>query len=158
LHLQRAGPYNSAMASSRSRLAAQVPSAQERIRASGERLTAPRAAVLALLLGSETALTHHEIEGALRAGPRIDRVTVYRVLDWLVSLGLAHRIHGDDRIWRFRANRDLAHGPHAHFTCSRCRKTVCLDDVAVPSNVRVPKGFLPQKVDLTVQGLCAACR
>jgi Fur family transcriptional regulator, ferric uptake regulator len=145
------------MGNPRSRLAAHVPAAQERIRAAGERLTGPRAAVLGLLLGSDTALTHHEIEAGLRAGPRVDRVTVYRVLDWLVDLGLAHRIHGDDRIWRFRANRHPAHGPHAHFTCSRCGKTVCLDDVAVPARVKVPKGFLPQKVDLTVQGLCAAC-
>ncbi len=133
-----------------------MPAAEQRIRAAGERLTGPRAAVLALLLGSDVALTHHEIETALRAGPRVDRVTVYRVLDWLVALGLAHRIPGDDRTWRYRANRDR-HGPHAHFTCSSCGRTVCLEDVAVPSRVKVPKGFLPQKVDLTVQGLCAAC-
>ena len=145
------------MANSRSRLAARVPVARQRIRAAGERLTGPRATVLALLLDSDTALTHHEIEDALRGAAHVDRVTVYRVLDWLVALGLAHRIPGDDRIWRFRANRDPWHGPHAHFTCSRCGKTVCLDDVAVPSGVKVPKGFLPQKVDLTVQGLCAAC-
>jgi len=140
----------------RSRLAALVPAAQAHIRAAGERLTGPRAAVLAVLLASDTALTHHEIEAELRAGPRVDRVTVYRVLDWLVALGLAHRIPGDDRTWRYRANRDR-HGPHAHFTCSSCGRTVCLDEVAVPSRVKVPKGFLPQKVDLTVQGLCAAC-
>lgn len=141
----------------RSRHCAQVPAAQSRIRAAGERLTAPRAAVLAVLLGSDSALTHHEVESSLRAGRPVDRVTVYRVLDWLVSLGLAHRIAGEDRTWRFRANRDPSHGPHAHFTCSRCGKTVCLDDVAVPPRVSLPRGFLPQKVELTVQGLCAAC-
>ena len=142
---------------SRSRHDAQVPAARGRIRAAGERLTASRAAVLAVLLGSETALTHHEVEDALRAVLCVDRVTVYRVLDWLVALGLAHRIPGEDRTWRFRANRDSSHGPHAHFTCSRCGMTVCLEDVSAPSRVRLPAGFLTQKVELTVQGLCAAC-
>lgn len=141
----------------RSRHSAHVRAAQGRIRAAGERLTAPRAAVLAVLLGSKTALTHHEVEDALRAAVAVDRVTVYRVLDWLVSLGLAHRIPGEDRTWRFGASRDDSHGPHAHFTCSRCGKTVCLDEVAVPPSVKLPRGFLPQKVELRVQGLCAAC-
>jgi Fur family ferric uptake transcriptional regulator len=146
------------MGKPRSRHAECVPAARGRIRAAGERLTAPRAAVLAVLLGSETALTHHEVEDALRGSLPVDRVTVYRVLDWLVALGFAHRIAGEDRTWRFHANRDTSHGPHAHFTCSRCGKTVCLEDVAVPPSVKLPQGFMPQKVELTVQGLCAACR
>jgi Fur family transcriptional regulator, ferric uptake regulator len=145
------------MGSRRSRHFAHVPAAQGRIRAAGERLTASRAAVLALLLGSETALTHHEIEEALKASVPVDRVTVYRVLDWLVALGLAHRIPGEDRTWRFRATREPSHGPHAHFTCSRCGKTVCLDDVEVPPSVKVPRGFVAQGVELTVKGLCASC-
>ncbi|HQZ45872.1 MAG TPA: Fur family transcriptional regulator [Usitatibacteraceae bacterium] len=145
------------MGKSRARHPEQLAAAQGRIRSAGERLTASRAAVLAVLLASDTALTHHEVEKSLPAATPVDRVTVYRVLDWLVSLGLAHRIPGEDRTWRFRANRDPAHGPHAHFTCSSCGKTVCLEDVAVPPSVRVPRGFLPRKVELTVQGLCATC-
>jgi len=145
------------MAQPRSRRSHLVPAAQGRIRAAGERLTAPRAAVLATLLGSESALTHHEVEAALPPGLAVDRVTVYRVLDWLVGLGLAHRIPGEDRTWRFRANGEPAHGPHAHFTCSRCGRTVCLEDVAVPPSVKVPRGFVPKEVELTVKGLCAAC-
>jgi Fur family transcriptional regulator, ferric uptake regulator len=146
------------MGNSRSLHAAHVPAARSRIRLSGERLTAPRAAVLAVLMGSETALTHHEVETALRASLPVDRVTVYRVLDWLVELGLAHRIPGEDRTWRFRANRDASHGPHAHFTCSRCGKTVCLEEVSAPPRVKLPRGFVPERIELTVQGRCAACR
>jgi Fur family ferric uptake transcriptional regulator len=145
------------MGSQRSRQAAHVPAARERIREAGERLTGPRAAVLAALLAADTALTHHEVENALRPRLAVDRVTVYRVLDWLVALGLAHRIPGEDRTWRFRANRHAPHGPHAHFTCSRCGKTICLEEVAVPPDVKLPKGFRPHKVELTVQGLCEAC-
>jgi Fur family ferric uptake transcriptional regulator len=113
--------------------------------------------VLAILLGSETALTHHEIEQALGTSASVDRVTVYRILDWLVALGLAHRIPGEDRTWRFHASNVRAAPQHAHFTCSRCGKTVCLEDVAVPGSIKVPRGFVRQAVELTVKGLCAAC-
>lgn len=146
------------MARTPNRPPAKAAAAQRLIRAAGERLTAPRAAVLAVLLEARSALTHHEIEAALAAAVPVDRVTVYRVLDWLVALGLAHRIPGEDRTWRFRANGAPTHGPHAHFTCSRCGRTLCLDDVAVPPSVKLPRGFVPQKVELTVQGLCASCQ
>jgi Fur family ferric uptake transcriptional regulator len=145
------------MGKTRSSHAEHVPEAQARIRAAAERLTAPRTAVLAALLASDTALTHHAVEDALRGEIPVDRVTVYRVLDRLVALGLAHRIPGEDRAWRFRASRHPSRGPHAHFMCSRCGKTVCLEDVAVPPRVSLPRGFVVQKVELTVQGLCAAC-
>jgi Fur family ferric uptake transcriptional regulator len=133
------------------------PSARDRIRAAGERITEPRCAVLEVLLAAERALTHHEVEAALGGGTAVDRVTVYRVLDWLVAMGLAHRIPGEDRTWRFHASRQPSAGPHAHFTCSSCGKTICLEDVAVPASVKVPRGFIPKGVELTVKGLCAAC-
>ncbi|MFN3594830.1 MAG: Fur family transcriptional regulator [Thiobacillaceae bacterium] len=66
------------------------------------RATPARVAVLRLLLTADSALTHAEV--AARLGGGVDRVTLYRVLDWLVSRGLAHRIAGEDRIWRFGVN------------------------------------------------------
>jgi Fur family ferric uptake transcriptional regulator len=132
--------------------------AERAIRAAGERLTAPRAAVLETLLAARQALTHHEIEQALAPRLAVDRVTVYRVLDWLVALGLAHRLAGEDRTWRFLASQGEGHAAHAHFMCSRCGRTVCLDEVAVPPAVKVPRGFAPSHVELNVKGVCAACR
>ncbi len=132
--------------------------AERAIRAAGERLTAPRAAVLATLLAARQALTHHEIEQALARRLAVDRVTVYRVLDWLVDLGLAHRIAGEDRTWRFLASHGEEHATHAHFMCSRCGRTICLDGVAVPPSVKVPRGFAPSRVELNVKGVCASCR
>ena len=136
--------------------AQRVPQAEKRIRAAGERLTAPRAAVLAFLLGADRALTHHEIETGVRAKLAVDRVTIYRVLEWLTGAGLAHRIAGEDRVWRFNANREGGHA-HAHFTCSACGKTVCLEEVKVRAPVKVPAGYVPQEVELNIRGLCSAC-
>ena len=59
----------------------------EHIRRLGARATPARIRVLQLLRAAPTALTHGEIELALGASV-IDRVTLYRVLDWLVASGL----------------------------------------------------------------------
>ena len=82
----------------------QLPAAERAIRDTGERLTQPRAAVLACLLSSERANSHLDIAAMLTDSHAVDRVTVYRVLEWLVKLGIAHRIAGDDRVWRFLIN------------------------------------------------------
>ena len=131
-------------------------SARERIRATGERLTLPRLRVLETLLRNGGARTHQEIEGELGA-PRMDRVTVYRVLEWLVAKGLAHRIAGSDRVWRFSI-AGAAEESHAHFVCNRCGKVLCLDEA--PANkmkLQVPDGCRPKRIELMVTGLCSEC-
>lgn len=132
-----------------------IPSASARLRATGERITPARAAVFALLRDSTRALSHQEIESGLGRENALDRVTVYRVLDWLVEQGLAHKVAGLDRVWRFSIARE-AHERHAHFQCSGCGKVVCLSDVA-PRRVTLPRGFRSEHVDVTVKGRCAEC-
>jgi Fur family transcriptional regulator, ferric uptake regulator len=144
------------MSPSRRQGTPRVPDAQKLIRAAGERLTSPRSAVLATLLASDEALSHHDIEERLRGVLSVDRVTVYRVLDWLTATGLAHRIAGDDRTWRFNASRGQR-GPHAHFTCSACGKTLCLAEVPVKVALKMPRGFVSREVELSVRGLCSQC-
>lgn len=131
-------------------------SARERIRATGERLTAPRERVLGVLLEAGAARSHQEIERLLGV-PQVDRVTLYRVLEWLVDCGLAHRVAGSDRVWRFSIAGE-GKSSHAHFECSRCGKVLCLDDLS-PRRIapQVPRGCRPQRVELTVTGLCADC-
>lgn len=132
-------------------------SARERLRATGERVTGARMRVLEFLMQAGRAMTHPEIEAALDGAP-LDRVTLYRVLEWLVAQGLAHRVAGDDRVWRFSMAGD-AHGHHAHFQCSGCGRVLCLPDAPAPGlDVRVPRGFRPEAVELTVRGRCANCR
>lgn len=126
--------------------------ARERLRGTGERVTPSRVRVLAALQQSDSTLSHHELE--TRLAP-IDRVTLYRVLDWLVEHGIAHRVSGNDRVWRFGI-AGPAHDGHAHFQCSACGKVLCLS--ASPTrSVPVPRGYRPEAVELTVKGLCAQC-
>ncbi len=131
--------------------------AEESIRSTGARMTRPRIAVLAVLFAAERALTHTEVESRLPASLGVNRVTIYRVLEWLTERGLAHKIAGDDRVWRFNAAEHAHHGPHAHFQCSDCGRVLCLDPVATGPAVRLPAGYRQQRVELTVKGLCAEC-
>lgn len=130
--------------------------ARESIRGTGARMTAPRVQVLAAMLAANRVLSHHDIEDMLGAA-RLDRVTLYRVLDWLVEEGLAHRIAGPDRVWRFSVAGE-AHETHAHFQCSRCGKVLCLDELSARKiAVQLPRGCRPERMELTVTGLCAQC-
>ena len=131
------------------------------IRQSGSRLTSSRSAVLSLLLGADHAMTHQEITDALSAALPVDRVTIYRVLDWLVEQGLAHRIARDDRVWRFSVSREphaRTDHQHAHFACKQCGQTFCLDSVPAKVAVKLPAGYQSEAVELTIRGVCEHCR
>jgi Fur family ferric uptake transcriptional regulator len=144
----------------------QIAAAEVAIRATGERLTAPRTAVLACLLATGRAASHLDVADNLAANHPVDRVTVYRVLEWLVKTGIAHRIAGDDRVWRFMISPGQGgakpapqrlHSHHAHFTCATCGQTFCLDEVSPDIKVQVPAGFLASEIELMVRGRCADC-
>lgn len=128
------------------------------LRTADGRVTPARLVVLEILLDSTTALSHHEIEGDIeRRGLDVDRVTLYRVLDWLVERGLAHRIAAEDRVWRFNAADRLHAGKHAHFHCSRCGQIVCLDGPDSTATFALPKGYQPERTEITIHGRCPRC-
>jgi Fur family ferric uptake transcriptional regulator len=142
--------------------------AREAIRAQGARVTATRVHVLATLMDAASALSHQELFDRIASSVSVDRVTVYRVLEWLVQTGLAHRIAGEDRVWRFSVARPgdpdaHAHhqhsGPHGHFQCDVCRRMFCIDaPVGIEQNLhRLPEGFEGRDVEMVVRGRCPAC-
>ncbi|MFC3107849.1 Fur family transcriptional regulator [Undibacterium arcticum] len=118
--------------------------AQVQLRAASVRVTPARLKVLAALLGARRAFTHQDMQDAFAD---LDRVTLYRALDCLIEAGLAHKIAGDDRVFRYSAGTDhLERGAvdadvlttaasmpqqhqHSHFKCTRCAKVFCLDDI-----------------------------
>ncbi len=127
------------------------------LRDSGGRPTPARAAVLGTLLAASLPLSHREIEDRLHAqGVAMDRVTVYRALDWLLAHGLAHKLAGEDRTWRF-TGAQVAHGSHPHFECRACGRLSCLEQVRAPSVERVPRGYRVEHAELRLRGLCPAC-
>lgn len=133
---------------------ASLKRARVRLRATGERTTAIRERVLAALLEAKQPVSHHELESRLAP---IDKVTLYRVLDWLVAQRIAHRVAGDDRVRRF-AVADPRHAGHAHFECLRCSAVTCLADLPSSSlALTMPRGYRVDTLELTAKGLCARC-
>jgi Fur family transcriptional regulator, ferric uptake regulator len=136
--------------------------ARDRVRATGSRVTGARVKVLAALMQSGETLTHTDLQRRLEQGDSpelLDRVTLYRVLEWLVDQGLAHRVAGPDRVWRFSVDADPNHA-HGHFKCRQCERMFCMKaSASLGRGVRsmLPPGFAGEEVELTVLGLCADC-
>lgn len=131
--------------------------ANQIIQDAGLRPTANRLAVLDSLLQSNNPLTHQELLNQLSTSHDFDRVTLYRVLDWLLSNDIVHKIAGDNRAWRFQPNILSTSHRHAHFQCSECSKVYCLDNVS-PRIPVLPKGFQAEVIELNIKGICALCR
>ena len=84
--------------------------ARRLVAASGGRNTTGASQCACVLIASDRALSHAEIEAQL-VHTGLDRVTLYRVLDWLVERSLAHRVGtaggaaGVERAMRFAFTR-----------------------------------------------------
>lgn len=122
----------------------------------GAVITPARVRVLQLLLAADAAMSHQALQQAASAsGQPFDKVTLYRVLDWLVAQGLLHSVTGHDRVRRFSPMH--AHAAHAHFECDACGRLFCLPGNPAATSPDLPPGFLPQRIDMTVHGRCADC-
>lgn len=136
---------------------ATAPPVRALLAKAGARITPAREAVLDILLAAPRALSHQEVELAARErGLSADRVTLYRVLDWLVNQRIAHKIEGRDRIWRFNAVATDDHA-HAHFHCTRCGRVFCLELPQPSIAPALPPGFRFERAELTLEGSCPEC-
>ena len=131
----------------------------EYLRSNGLRATRAAIDVLKALDGAELPLSHGELEAL--TGP-IDRVTLYRVLDRLVAIGLANRIESSDRAGRYVAVQ--AHA-NSYFECTICHRVMPLpEDAALPellSHLRrqlEKQGRESTQTVFRVQGTCSDCR
>jgi Fur family transcriptional regulator, ferric uptake regulator len=123
------------------------------------RRTRGRTSVLSSLIESRGALTHTEIESALPPDVSLDRVTLYRILDWLCEHGVAHRVSASDRAIRYAFTQSWGAGgqaaatTHAHYQCDKCARVGCLDNVDT-QNMQVPDGLVKRHVDILVHVTC----
>lgn len=134
--------------------------ASEKLKAGGYRITAPRTRVLAVLDREERALSPYDIRDRLgRQRVRMDVVTIYRVLEVLERLGLAHRVYSTGGYVRCRRN-DLEHHHH-HLVCTGCgRVTEITGDRVdeVVDRVEGESGYRVAGHILELFGLCRGCQ
>jgi Fur family transcriptional regulator, ferric uptake regulator len=124
----------------------------------GYRLTEPRRAVATLIADQDGHFTAAELVAAARDRRLgIGRATVFRTLDALAEIGAIERL-------------DLPSGDHAyvgcepahhhHIVCSRCGRSVEIDDAGlrpVVHEVGRQTGFRVDEHRLELFGLCPAC-
>ncbi len=145
----------------------------------GLRSTTSRLEVVSILAQNNFPLTHQDLLKQLPEN--FDRVTLYRVLDWLLQHNIIHRIAGEDRAWRFQLNAGNANRiqysekkplsatqkvthqhSHAHFQCSECGKIFCLEsypaDVHPQFSSSIPAHFTVDSIELNIKGKCSDCQ
>ncbi len=130
---------------------------QERLRASGHRLTPQRE----LVLGAVERLGHatpDEVFAEVRThSEAINLSTVYRTLELLDDLGLIRHAHLSDRAPTYHA---ATGHEHAHFVCRGCQRVISVGRPAVEAALgplAAEHGFTPDYGHLSVFGLCADC-
>jgi Fur family ferric uptake transcriptional regulator len=119
--------------------------------------TEPRLAILQVLLQAARPLRQDQVaeQLTLRA---LNKVTVYRTLESLVEVGLLHRAFTYKRAWYFElADHCTEHQCHPHFTCTNCGVTLCLTDILLPMARMSQKGFVINRQQVRLEGLCPAC-
>lgn len=132
-------------------------SAEDILSAHQLRTTPSRLAILKILVNSSNPITHQETINQLGTAVDYDRVTVYRVLDWLVENAIIHKVVGQDRAWRFQLTRDETQHHHAHFQCNDCGKVYCLAEVQPAISQAIPDHFTVDSIELNLKGRCADC-
>lgn len=139
--------------------ASALPAIQSAIRAVGSRVTPARVRVLAALQAAPGPQSHADVEETLtrQAHPAVDRVTLYRVLDWLCAAGLAHKATDARGVFRFSAAApNVEHAGHVHFRCTGCGGVFCLK-APPPAPPKLPRGFRLAAVAFDIRGECPRC-
>jgi Fur family ferric uptake transcriptional regulator len=131
--------------------------AREMLKAARLYRTRRRVDILIILMKAARPLNQDQIAGFSRE-KRFDKVTVYRTLESLSVAGLVHKAFIDKRAWHFElAHNCTEHQCHPHFTCTNCGNTHCLMELSLPMVKSPHKGFVIQRQQVRLEGLCPAC-
>jgi Fe2+ or Zn2+ uptake regulation protein len=120
------------------------------LKVSGERVTGNRLAVLKFLCEQSTPVTVKAIEAKL---PKINIVTLYRILDYLCDREIVRRLTHDPKEQYFEL-ADPYHRHHHHTICQNCGK---VSDVECQLTLPRLKNFVPQMHIVTIYGHCKTC-
>lgn len=128
------------------------------IRGKGLKVTPARVNVIKVLSRNHLAYSHAELESLFS---KMDRVTLYRILNDFEDAGIVHKIVGVDGVTRYAiCNSSCPEGhhadDHAHFNCEACHKVFCLEKVHV-SQPEIPDGFKATGLQTLIYGLCNHC-
>ena len=131
-------------------------------RDSGGRVTETRLSVVRCLSNSEVPLTAKEIFDRLEKKIKIDQVSIYRILEAMLALGLVHQVFpGGGFVPCHHTSCDLTH--HILTRCTACN---AIEEIHVPVEKVEPlvtflkskKKFYPDEHYIQLNGLCEGCK
>ena len=121
------------------------------------RNTPTKQAVLDLFDSCTTALNQEQIETQLQE--KMDRATIYRILNNFCEDGMMHKIVGDDGVNYFAMCKTSCehtqhHHDHFHFRCTKCETIECLP---IEVQFSLEKGYSVESVNCILTGTCKDC-
>lgn len=131
----------------------------EILKESNLRVTSCRRDVLATFIQKKVALSHADLEEALKES--FDRVTIYRTLKTFLESDLIHKVLDDSGTTKYalcthdKAEEHHDH-EHVHFKCEICGKTNCIQEITLPK-ITLPEGYIGKEKSLLVMGICKDC-
>ncbi len=130
------------------------------MREQGYRITTPRRQVLGILAEAQRPLSPYEIQDMLKEkGEYLNHVTIYRVLELLCSLNLAHKVllAGGFVICSLGESR----GCHRFVVCRECGRlkeyaseALCAEETEMAEQL----GFRAEQHFSEFSGVCATCQ
>ncbi len=134
--------------------------AEAQCAAAGERLTPARLGAYAEMLASKKPVSAYELIALLeeRQQRKSAPLTVYRHLDFLIRVGLVHRIEST------QSYSTCDHPEHAHesgyLLCSSCGDADEVESKSLESMLREiadQRGFKPENATIEIKGVCRSC-
>ncbi len=138
------------------------------LRDSGAKVTKPRLAVIKLLSTATDCLSPREILEEINLTSRkkstqvIDQVSVYRILDAFLKLGLVHQVFPTGG-YIACTHLNCKAGLHILIHCTECHNT---EEIDIPGDIFSPlkwyieqhKSFVPKNHLFQIDGTCMHCR
>jgi len=129
------------------------------LQAHGHKATTPRKLVLEVLEEIEKPLSPYDIQDVLHTkGKYLNHVTIYRTLDLLCSLNLAHKVLSNGGF--VKCSLDAVEGCHRFMVCQDCGaiqefadKELCQEENAFAEDL----GFYTEHHLSEFSGLCSQC-
>jgi Fur family ferric uptake transcriptional regulator len=122
--------------------------------------TPKRLQVLEVIGTNNSPLSAQQIFETLKRNHNINRVTVYRILDRLVQIGLVDRISGGGRSFLYGLAPNDNHPAHPHFFCKSCGNLECLNPQSLHVNIEPMQRTFPgsiENIEVRIDGVCKNC-
>jgi Fur family transcriptional regulator, zinc uptake regulator len=129
--------------------------------ARGMKLTPLRRRILTTIASSHDAVGAYQVieRIAQEEGRRLAPVSVYRIIDSLIDIGVVHKL--ESRQAYYACHGDHEAGRQVALTCRNCSSVAELDGQELLRTAKAKAGkvgFIAESVLMEIRGLCEKCR